>query len=174
MEVRTLRRQRSPGLVSKGFLYTIEVVSEVTRILGSIAQRDPKAAEELLPLVYEELRKLAAHKMANGPPGQTLQSTALVHEAWLRPVGSADVEVTSRPRLLAADQRSAGEGGGAEHAALGRRAGAVPHGDRGDPVPDRAGGPSTRRAGENRWSRCPGEAPISPLKGRGLFLACES
>jgi RNA polymerase sigma factor (TIGR02999 family) len=59
-------------------------VSEVTRILGSIAQGDPKAAEELLPLVYGELRKLAAHKMAAEAPGQTLQPTALVHEAWLR------------------------------------------------------------------------------------------
>ncbi len=59
-------------------------VSEVTRILDSVAQGDPKAAEELLPLVYNELRKLAAHKMANEAPGQTLQPTALVHEAWLR------------------------------------------------------------------------------------------
>jgi RNA polymerase sigma factor (TIGR02999 family) len=59
-------------------------VSEVTRILGSIAQGDPKAAEELLPLVYEELRHLAAAKMAKEAPGQTLQPTALVHEAWLR------------------------------------------------------------------------------------------
>jgi RNA polymerase sigma factor (TIGR02999 family) len=63
---------------------TIWAVSEVTRILDSMAQGDPKAAEELLPLVYEELRKLAAHKMANEAPGQTLQPTALVHEAWLR------------------------------------------------------------------------------------------
>ena len=59
-------------------------MSEVTRILDSIAQGDPKAAEELLPLVYEELRHLAAAKMAAEPPGQTLQPTALVHEAWLR------------------------------------------------------------------------------------------
>ena len=59
-------------------------VSEVTRILDSVAQGDPKAAEQLLPLVYDELRKLAAHKMAQEKPGQTLQATALVHEAWLR------------------------------------------------------------------------------------------
>lgn len=69
---------------------TIGVVGEVTRILGSIAQGDAKAAEELLPLVYEELRKLAAHKMAAEPPGQTLQPTALVHEAWLRLVRQED------------------------------------------------------------------------------------
>jgi len=59
-------------------------VSEVTRILDRVQQGERKAAEELLPLVYEELRKLAAHKMANEAPGQTLQPTALVHEAWLR------------------------------------------------------------------------------------------
>jgi DNA-directed RNA polymerase specialized sigma24 family protein len=59
-------------------------VSEVTRILEAIQQGDANAAAELLPLVYEELRRLAAHRMANEPPGQTLQPTALVHEAWLR------------------------------------------------------------------------------------------
>lgn len=62
-------------------------MSEFTRILDSANNGDPKAAEELLPLVYEELRKLAAAKMANEMPGQTLQPTALVHEAWLRLVG---------------------------------------------------------------------------------------
>jgi RNA polymerase sigma factor (TIGR02999 family) len=63
-------------------------MSEVTRILDSMAQGDPRAAEELLPLVYDELRKLAAYKMAAEAPGQTLQATALVHEAWLRIAGS--------------------------------------------------------------------------------------
>ena len=62
-------------------------MSEVTQILNAIDRGDPRAAEELLPLVYEELRKLAAHKMSNEKPGQTLQPTALVHEAWLRLVG---------------------------------------------------------------------------------------
>jgi len=62
-------------------------MSEVTRILNAVQQGDPRAAEELIPLVYEELRNLAAHKMANEAPGQTLQPTALVHEAWLRLVG---------------------------------------------------------------------------------------
>jgi RNA polymerase sigma factor (TIGR02999 family) len=59
-------------------------VSEVTRILDRVEQGDPKAAEELLPLVYEDLRRLAASKMVRENPDQTLQPTALVHEAWLR------------------------------------------------------------------------------------------
>jgi RNA polymerase sigma factor (TIGR02999 family) len=59
-------------------------MSDVTRILQSIEDGDPKAAEELLPLVYDELRKLAAAKMAQEKPGQTLQATALVHDAYLR------------------------------------------------------------------------------------------
>ena len=63
-------------------------MTKVTRILQSIDQGHPKAAEELLPLVYDELRKLAAAKMAQEAPGQTLQATALVHEAWLKLAGS--------------------------------------------------------------------------------------
>ena len=59
-------------------------MSEVTRILSAIEQGDPQAAEQLLPLVYDELRKLAAQRMAQEAPGQTLQATALVHEAYLR------------------------------------------------------------------------------------------
>jgi RNA polymerase sigma factor (TIGR02999 family) len=59
-------------------------MSEVTRILSAIEQGDPHAAEQLLPLLYDELRRLAAHKMAQEAPGQTLQATALVHEAYLR------------------------------------------------------------------------------------------
>ena len=64
-----------------------DLLSDVTRILSSIEQGDPHAAGELLPLVYEELRQLAAHKMAQEAAGQTLQPTALVHEAYLRLVG---------------------------------------------------------------------------------------
>jgi RNA polymerase sigma factor (TIGR02999 family) len=64
-------------------------MSDVTRILSAIEQGDPHAAEQLLPLVYDELRKLAAERMAQEKPGQTLQATALVHEAYLRLV---DVE----------------------------------------------------------------------------------
>ena len=59
-------------------------MSEVTRILSAIDQGDPHAAEQLLPLVYDELRKLAAQKLAREKPGQTLQATALVHEAYVR------------------------------------------------------------------------------------------
>ena len=59
-------------------------MSEVTRIMSAIEQGDPRAAEQLLPLVYAELRKLAAQKLAAEKPGQTLQATALVHEAYLR------------------------------------------------------------------------------------------
>ncbi len=59
-------------------------MSDATRILERVRQGDPKPAEELLPLVYDELRKLAAFRMAQQAPGQTLQATALVHEAWLR------------------------------------------------------------------------------------------
>jgi RNA polymerase sigma factor (TIGR02999 family) len=63
-------------------------MSDITRILNSIEQGDPKAAGELLPLVYNELRRLAAQRMAREAAGQTLQPTALVHEAWLRLSGS--------------------------------------------------------------------------------------
>jgi RNA polymerase sigma factor (TIGR02999 family) len=63
-------------------------MSEATRILSAIEQGDPSAAEQLLPLVYDELRKLAAARLAAEPAGQTLQPTALVHEAYLRLVGS--------------------------------------------------------------------------------------
>src|SRR3954469_235215 len=70
-------------------------MSEVTRILSAIEQGDLHAAEELLPLVYDELRKLAAQKLAQEKAGQTLQATALVHEAYLRLVASGDA---SAPR----------------------------------------------------------------------------
>src|SRR5213592_5132549 len=60
------------------------LMSEVTRILSAIDQGDPRAAEQLLPLVYDELRKLAAQRLAHEKPGQTLQATALVNEAYLR------------------------------------------------------------------------------------------
>src|SRR3954469_5233709 len=63
---------------------------DVTRILSQIEQGDPQATEKLLPLVYDELRKLAAAKLAQENPGQTLQATALVHEAYLRLVGNDD------------------------------------------------------------------------------------
>jgi len=64
-------------------------MNEVTRILTAIEEGDAKAAEELLPAVYEELRRLAAQKLSREPPGQTLQATALVHEAYIRLVGES-------------------------------------------------------------------------------------
>ena len=78
-------------------------MSEVTQILQAIDRGDPRAADELLPLVYEELRKLAAHKMANEVSGQTLQPTALVHEAWLRLVGqNSQAQFNSRGHFFGA------------------------------------------------------------------------
>jgi RNA polymerase sigma factor (TIGR02999 family) len=78
-------------------------VSEVTHILSAIEQGDPHAAAQLLPLVYEELRKLAAAKLAQEKPGQTLQAIALVHEAYLRLVGGApEAHWNSRAHFLAA------------------------------------------------------------------------
>jgi RNA polymerase sigma factor (TIGR02999 family) len=67
-------------------------MTEVTRILSALEQGDPKAAEQLLPLVYDELRRLAAEKMAQEKPGQTLQATALVHEAYLRLVDTEQAQ----------------------------------------------------------------------------------
>jgi len=67
-------------------------MTEVTRILSAIERGDPQAAEQLLPLVYDELRKLAAEKMVHERPGQTLQATALVHEAYLRLVNADQVQ----------------------------------------------------------------------------------
>src|SRR5262245_49918945 len=64
-------------------------MSDVTRILSTIEQGDPSAAGQLLPLIYDELRRLAAQKLAREPTGQTLQATALVHEAYLRLVGTS-------------------------------------------------------------------------------------
>ncbi len=67
-------------------------MNDVTRILSAIEQGDPAAAEQLLPLVYDELRRLAAQKMAQEKPGQTLEATALVHEAYLRLVGTPNTQ----------------------------------------------------------------------------------
>src|SRR5437868_6093326 len=72
--------------------FAVPPMHEVTRILSAVEQGDPHAAERLLPLVYEELRKLAAQRMAQEAPGQTLQATALVHEAYLRLVDADAVQ----------------------------------------------------------------------------------
>jgi RNA polymerase sigma factor (TIGR02999 family) len=77
-------------------------MSEVTRILERVGRGDSKAAEELLPFVYDELRRLAAHKMAREAPGHTLQPTALVHEAWLRLGGEQQPNWQNRAHFFAA------------------------------------------------------------------------
>ena len=78
-------------------------MSDIIRILSAIERGDPRAAEQLLPLVYDELRKLAAQKLASEKPGQTLQATALVHEAYLRLVGSEqEANWDSRGHFIAA------------------------------------------------------------------------
>lgn len=77
-------------------------MNEVTRILEAIQKGDPQAPEQLLPLVYDELRKLASHRMAGESAGHTLQATALVHEAWLRLVGSSEDGFENRAHFFAA------------------------------------------------------------------------
>jgi RNA polymerase sigma factor (TIGR02999 family) len=77
-------------------------MSEITRILEAAQQGDARAASELLPLVYDELRRVAAHKMANEALGQTLQPTALVHEAWLRLGGDAQPAWENRAHFFGA------------------------------------------------------------------------
>src|SRR5258707_14158813 len=77
-------------------------MSEVTQILEAIRRGEEKAADELLPLVYAELRRLAARKMALEVPGHTLQPTALVHEAWLRLTGDANRKWNDRTHFFAA------------------------------------------------------------------------
>ena len=83
-------------------LHSTSNVSDVTQILAAIEEGDPNAADKLLPLVYEELRKLAAHRMANEAAGQTLQPTALVHEAWMRLVAKENPGFQNRSHFFAA------------------------------------------------------------------------
>ena len=78
------------GLITRHPYAEGATMTDVTRILSEIEQGDPAAAEQLLPLVYEELRKLASQRLVNEKPGQTLQATALVHEAYLRLLGSGE------------------------------------------------------------------------------------
>ena len=79
---------------------------DVTQLLSAIDSGDPNAAGELLPLVYEELRKLAAFKMAGEKPGQTLQATALVHEAWMKIAGDGRQSFANRRHFLFAASRA--------------------------------------------------------------------
>jgi RNA polymerase sigma factor (TIGR02999 family) len=83
-------------------VFRFERVSDVTRVMEAAQRGDPNAAAELLPLVYQELRKLAASKMANEAAGHTLQPTALVHEAWLRLVGQENPKFAGRGHFFAA------------------------------------------------------------------------
>jgi len=76
--------------------------ADVTQLLNAIEEGDPRAAEKLLPLVYEELRRLAAARMAQQPDGQTLQATALVHEAWLRLADGPHHQYASRRHFFSA------------------------------------------------------------------------
>lgn len=77
-------------------------MSNVTQVLQMAAAGDAKAAEDLLPLIYDELRRLAAHKMAAEKPGQTLQATALVHEAWIKLAGSERQQWRGREHFFSA------------------------------------------------------------------------
>jgi RNA polymerase sigma factor (TIGR02999 family) len=89
-------------LVSVARLVFFLSMTDATRILNSISGGDSKAADELFPLVYRELRQLAAGKMASEPAGHTLQPTALVHEAWMRLVGSKNPQFQGRGHFFAA------------------------------------------------------------------------
>ena len=77
-------------------------MGDVTRVLDRVQQGEAKAAEELLPLVYDQLRRLAAQKMASQPPGQTLQPTALVHEAWLKLTANPQASWSDRQHFIRA------------------------------------------------------------------------
>lgn len=89
-------------LAKMGFTVQPFTLSQFTHLLGSVQPGPARAAAELLPLVYEELRKLAAHKMASQPPGQTLQPTALVHEAWMRLATNESARFAGRAHFFAA------------------------------------------------------------------------
>src|SRR3974390_1577886 len=82
--------------------YMDGISGQVTQILAAVGAGDKQAAEELLPLVYDELRRLAAARMAREQPGQTLQATALVHEAWLRLVGGNQTSWNGRGHFFGA------------------------------------------------------------------------
>jgi hypothetical protein len=83
-----------PGALGRAF-----GMNEITRIFSALERGDPRAAEQLLPLVYGELRRLAGQRLAQEAPGQTLQATALVHEAYVRLVGSGDAGWNGRGRM---------------------------------------------------------------------------
>ena len=122
-------------------------MNDVTRILSAIEQGDPQAAEQLLPLVYDELRKLAAQRLAQEKPGQTLQATALVHEAYLRLVDADEAPALEQPRPLLRR----------------RRRGHAPHPRR--ERPPQAAAASTAAAGGASTSTTP-TSPVDAPAGR--------
>ena len=92
----------SPDWRISSAILTFARMSDITQLLSAIDAGDPQAADQLLPLVYQELRKLAGAKMAQEKPGQTLQPTALVHEAWLRLAGEAPPQFQNRAHFFGA------------------------------------------------------------------------
>ncbi len=97
------------GFITRFLSSTFTPVSDVTVILDAMQRGEPKAAEELLSLVYDELRRLAARKMAGESPGHTLQATALVHEAWLRLAGNGQPTFAGRAHFFAATAEAMGQ-----------------------------------------------------------------
>lgn len=136
------RRGRGASrLMTTGISWRPEAMNDVTRILSDIERGDARAAEQLLPLVYGELRKLAARRLAREQPGQTIQATALVHEAYLRLVGPGEARkwegrdhffaaaAQAMRRILVEYARRKGarkRGGGLERRPLGEVAAAQP------------------------------------------------
>ena len=96
------------GLVSETKPSRFAAMSDATTVLAAVERGEPKAAEELLGLVYDELRRLAASKMAHEAPGQTLQPTELVHEAWLRLVGAQNPAFNDRTHFFRAAAEACG------------------------------------------------------------------
>jgi hypothetical protein len=130
-------------------------MADVTHILSAIEQGDPHAGEELLPLVYDELRRLAAQKLAQEKPGQTLEATALVHEAYLRLVGTS-AEGAAR------EWEPAGAGlpkvvrPGNRVTSPSHRARQMPVRRQGCPQTQKRGQAWTRGVVWRNWTRCPG------------------
>ena len=141
--------QQAPLLPPK---VPVPTMSEVTRILSAIERGDAHAAEELLPLVYDELRKLAADKMAQEKPGQTLEATALVHEAYVRRWTS-----TSRSTGTAAAISLCGGRGDAPHSWSSKRAAGRPASTAvagcGSPAPRSWPRPSRDPVTLSRWTK---------------------
>src|SRR4051794_11713827 len=100
--IRAASLGRHPTRPDRGPRGVSPAMNDVTSILSAIEHGDPHAAEALLPLVYDELRQLAARRLSQEKPGQTLQATALVHEAYLRLVGTDDPGWNSRGHFFAA------------------------------------------------------------------------